>query len=61
MFKRIVTSTLLVGAVMSIIPAMASAKDFHRERARERFEYRERIRHERLRGWYDRFGCWHRY
>ncbi len=67
MFKRLVTSTLLVGAVMSLVPAMASAEEFRRDRDRDwdrdraRIEYRERIRHERIRGYYDRFGCWHRY
>jgi hypothetical protein len=59
MFKRIATSTLIIGAVMSVIPAMASAQDFYRERARDRYEYR--VRHERVHGYYDRFGCWHRY
>jgi hypothetical protein len=59
MFKRIATSTLIVGALMSIVPSLASAQDFYRGRDRERYEYR--IRHERVRGYYDRFGCWHRY
>jgi hypothetical protein len=64
MFKRIAVSTLIMGAVMAIIPAMASAEEFHdryrrpeyRERRYERYE-----RYERVRGYYDRFGCWHRY
>jgi hypothetical protein len=52
---------------MSLVPAMASAEEFRRDRDRDwdrdraRIEYRERIRHERIRGYYDRFGCWHRY
>lgn len=62
MFKRIAVSTLILGAVMSVLPAMASAEEFYRGRPdyRERREYRER-RYERVRGYYDRFGCWHRY
>jgi hypothetical protein len=59
MFKRIATSTLIVGALMSIVPSLASAQDFYRGRERERYE--RRVRHERFRGYYDRFGCWHRY
>jgi Ni/Co efflux regulator RcnB len=92
MFKRIVTSTLMIGAAMSIIPAMASAQEFRGDRDHVRYEdqYRdrrelrdhdrderfraERFREERAerfrdarypgyegRGFYDRFGCWHRY
>lgn len=71
MFKRIATSTLIVGAVMSIMPALASAEDFHRDRdrGRERYGVRERrdfrdrdyrVRDYR-RGFYDRFGYWHWY
>jgi len=61
MFKRIATSTLIVGALMSIVPSLASALDFRRERGfvRDRYEYR--IRHERVRGYWDSFGCWRRY
>ena len=56
MFKRFAVSTLILGAVMSVVPAMASAQEFYRGRR----EYREH-RYERVRGYYDRFGCWHRY
>ncbi len=65
MFKRIAVSTLVVGAVMSIMPVMASAEEFHGGRDRDRREFRERERDRdfrfRVRGYYDRFGCWHRY
>jgi Ni/Co efflux regulator RcnB len=53
MFKRIVTSTLMIGAAMSIIPAMASAQEFRgdrdRVRSEDRREFRDQGRDERFR------------
>ena len=77
MFKQIATSTLIVGAVMSVMPALASAEEYHGDRDRDRYEVRERRRREDryrddryrdiryrngyARGYYDRAGCWHWY
>ncbi len=77
MFKRIAAVTLMFGAAVVATPAIGSAQEFRggfhsgynrdrefRERERAR-EIRERVERDRFRearrGYYDRFGCWHRY